>query len=274
MFKKLIILSLTFLLISCGEEEEVEAAPQPESKVATQPKAADQQPQTPAEAPQPQSPTVVPQPKTPAVDQQPQPSVVAQQPQTPAEAPQPQSPAVVPQPESQEEVITKPPAETEIATNNEDIQEEPLEDYSDVIDIELPEEALAEELPKVQPQSPAEAPQLEIAQVNEEGTFLVYNGSTEMAVLKTISGWFWPEHSEVIPPNECVRIHNRHLGNISIRGDSFLASVTPDWLPGTVCKKSECPQGDTIIKNASSEQAVIVAALTEDVMCSKVSWLP
>ena len=276
MIKHLIILSLTFLLISCGEEEE---AAQPESKVATQPKAADQQPQqSSAEAPQAQSPAVV------------------SQAQSSAEAPQAQSPTVVSQSESQEEVITEPPVETVVAANNEDIQEEPLEDYSDVIDIELPEEEeLEEEPPRVQAQSPAvvpqpqspaeEAPQPEITKVNEEGTFLVYNGSSKTAVLKTISGWFWSEHSEAIPPNECVRVPNRNINDVLISINKNIQSRATSFnLKRIICATSEClycknepkcPQGDIIIAdNASSDHGVIATALTEDVICNKVGWLP
>ena len=65
----------------------------------------------------------------------------------------------------------------------------------------------------------------------------------------------------------CVRVHNRHLGNISIRSSSVLSFYMPDWLTGTICKKSDCPTGDIFIEyieNDDGEKEPVARSLQDD----------
>ena len=70
-----------------------------------------------------------------------------------------------------------------------------------------------------------------------------------------------------VSEGNCLRVHNRHLGTISIRSGSPFNIVTPDWLTGTICKKSDCPTGDIFIEyieNDDGEKEPVARSLQDD----------
>ena len=88
-------------------------------------------------------------------------------------------------------------------------------------------------------------------ELTKENSFLIYNGHLKTMIVLIKSGFFTPtKQIAYLSKGNCLRVHNQHLGTISIRL-RLLESVNdlaPPWLNvGVVCKKSDCPTGDIFI---------------------------
>ena len=109
-------------------------------------------------------------------------------------------------------------------------------------------------------------------ELTKENSFLIYNGHPNLFYVETywradwaaLWGTIWNKATiHELGPSHCMRVHNRHLGSITIRRD-LLVQVR---LMGAICEKSDCPEGDILIgykTDDDGEKVPAVRNLTND----------
>ena len=241
MFKKLIILSLTFLLISCGEEE----TPTKEETTAT----ANTQTATTNSDTIEEIANIIPEEAQPDTSQTE--SAVIDEDITEAlfgnsdmfeEVDLPEEPTSVTEPktESTPPKVTTPQPKTPIVAQ----QEKPNTEEGEVRGYNQ------EELAKMRQEKMRQEKMRRIR--TEENSFLIYNGTSEYISVESKSTILGVALSEEkartsIHSGHCLRVNNRHLGNITIRRDSLLEYIIFIRALTTICRKSDCPQGGIFV---------------------------
>ena len=99
--------------------------------------------------------------------------------------------------------------------------------------------------------------------LTEENSFFIYNGHLKTMIVLVKSGFFTPtKQIAYLSKGNCLRVHNQHLGTISIRLLESVNDLAPHWLNvGAVCKKSDCPHGDIFIGYTEDDDGEKVPAV-------------
>ena len=235
MFKHLIILSLTFLLISCGEEE---TTTKEETTEETTTVANTQTATTNSDTSQTES-AVIDEDITEALFGNPDMFEETDLPEEP-------TPAIQPKTESTPPTVT-PTAPVVAQQETPNTEEGDIKGHS------------REQFREMERQRKS--------QLTEENSFLVYNGypgdfsvESDWAVFLSVI-FFKGESFQILQKGTCLRVHNRHLGSIRVRRGSDLNPLIHVGLMGTICKKSECPTGDIFIGYTEDDDGEKVPAV-------------
>ena len=233
MIKHLIILSFTFLLISCGEEETTtKESPTKESPTKEETTTvANTQTATTTSDTMEEIEKVI--------------SEKAPLPEEPESAPASKLQVAVQQPEPKNPVVQETP----------NTEEGEVRGYNQ------------EELAKMR----QEKMRQEKMRDTHENSFLIYNGTSEYIAVESQTTFgilltelfSFEKPRTYIRPRHCMRVHNRHLDSIKLRRYSHLNILTVFMLIGAVCEKSDCPHGDIFIgyKDDGGDKVLAVRSL-------------